>query len=549
MKIGLRAKFCFIFLIFGAALLTSVWMLLNAFAEDVLLEQYADSIDKIVEVTAYRLDLTSEEMETYVRTKKTDARYEEVLAQLNRIREISDLEYVYIVYPIEAEKAVWLFDASGEYGEKLGDPVDRYMMPDFDKVREIYRTGVKSSSLEATETELGRLASFYYPVKDENGKTVAVLGADKSLNDIYTLVMEKVMEVGGRLVLMVAAGMLVLLLFVQFAIIRSIRILKQGVQRMADGERSVRIASRRRDEIGDITAVFNRMSESISRHITEMEELNGAYQKFVPPETFEILHKDSVVKLHLGDQANTSLAILSIEPEAFAEVTQDMSSEETFRYINGILEKTVPSVVKENGTIERFEKAGLCALYRNSAEHALRSAIYACELARKDGGKLAAGIAQGPVMVGVAGHSRRMEIISISEQEKLSAFLMELAEKYHASIFISKSAAEKIEGLKQNYHCRYIGYLKITAADRMEGIVDVFDGDETESRRFKQITKDTFERGVRLFAEENYREARNAFIEVLKQYRKDEVAREYLYRCSQYLQEPEMERNIWFQAI
>lgn len=549
MKIGLRVKFGFFFLMFGCMMLVAVWIMIYMFAGEVFLEHYADSIGKIVDVTAYSLDLTPEDLRLYGESGIPDEHYRDVLKRMNDIREMSKLEYLYIIYPKGTDTAVWLFDASGEGAEQLGNLVENYTSDAFEAVRNIYLTGEKSSNLDSTETDLGSLVSVYYPLKDENGSTIAVLGADKSLYDIMTALVAKMVQISGQMALLIAAGMLVLLLFVQFGVIHSIRRLRQGVQKMADGELGVSIPCRRRDEIGDITAVFNRMSANIKGHIAEVEELNTAYQKFVSPGTFEILQKNSVVEIRLGDQEKTGLTVLSMEPKDFAGMTHDMSSEGTFRYINGILEKTVPAVLNEGGTIERFEKAGLYSLYRNSSEHALRSAILACENLRKNGEKLSAGIAQGPVMVGIAGHSKRMDIISISEQTKIAGFLMEIAEKYHASVLISEMAAKQIPDMETSYHCRFLGYLKITASDRYEGVIDIFDGDEPGERKFKRITKERFEQGVRLFVEKNYQEARRAFIEVLKQYRRDSAAREYLYRCNQYLQEPNEAGELWIEIL
>lgn len=537
MKIGLQGKFVFFFLMFGTAMLAAVWILVYLFAGEVFLDHYADSIGKIVNVTAYGLDLTSKEMRRYGETGVADAHYRKILKQLNEIRELSDLQYLYIIYPKGEKEAVWLFDASGEDAEKLGTPVSDYTSEAFAAVREVYAAGEKNGKLDRTDTDLGKLVSVYCPLGDEKGPTVAVLGADKSLNDIMDAMTEKLMQISVRMGVLIAAGMLVLLLFVQFGIIRSVRRLKQGVQRMSDGELGIQISCRRRDEIGDITAVFNRMSANIKGHIKEVEELNGAYQKFVPPETFEILHKSNIVEIRLGDQAREELTVLSMAPENFKETTQNMTPAETFRYINGILETAVPAVLKEGGTIEHFEKAGLCSLYRNSAAYALKSAVLACENMRKSKGKLTAGIAFGTVMVGIAGHSDRMGLINISEETKISAFLMEIAPKYHASILLSKGAAEQIEGLRKSYHCRFLGYIKITVSGRLEGVVDVFDGDSTEDRRQKQMTKEIFEQGVTYFTERKYEDARESFIEVLKRYRRDSAAREYLSLCNKYLKE------------
>ena len=59
------------------------------------------------------------------------------------------------------------------------------------------------------------------------------------------------------------------------------------------------------------------------------------------------------------------------------------------------------------------------------------------------------------------------------------------------------------------------------------------------SSDLKELTKPLFEHGVELFLSKKFYEARLVFVEVLKQYRKDKAAKEYLYRCDKYYKDPE----------
>lgn len=529
-------------------MLAAIWLVLNLFTQMVYMEHYKDSMARIVDVTAETLDLTPEELRRYGETGIADEHYWEVLEQLKKIREISGFVYLYIIYPTGEDTAVWVFDAE-DNGEELGTSVADYAAEESKAVRETYLTGRESDSLDVTDFDMEKVVSIYYPLKDEEGNTIAVLGADVPLERITQMMEQSLRRVGIQIVLLIAAALCIFLTFVQFGLIRSINRLKQGVQSMARGELDVQLPCRRRDEIGEITAAFNRMSAAICGHVGEMDELNRAYQKFIPSETFKILHKDSVVEIKRGDQAEEILAVLSMEPRGFKERTKNMSSEETFSYINDMLEKIMPPVLSKGGMIERFDKAGICSFYRNHVEYALKSAILACESISGGEEQLSVGIARGKVMVGIAGAGERMNMISISEQKKLSDFLMEIAEKYHATILLCQSVAEEISNLEETYHCRFLGYIKIVSSGRLEGIIDVFDGDLPEERRYKQRTKEQFEQGVRLFCEGNYRGARQAFIEVLRQYRKDDAAKEYLYLCSRYLQEEKDAGDIWIETL
>ena len=546
-KIGLRAKFFFFFLIFGIGMTAAIVLDLSQILAEIYKKTYRDSLMDIAELTEYNFRLTEEQMRYYALTAQTDEEYDSAKRQLAAVRELFDLESCYIIYPTGAHTAVWLMDASEEHSEKVGSEVKDYNDEASDEVRKVYETGKKSERLDILDKEDVSLISVFYPLKARDGATVAVLGVDKRMDALKLELTEALSEVIGHMFLLMLVEVAILLVFVQFGIVRSIRRLKRGAQELSDGNLDVEIMSRRRDEIGDITRVFNRMSASIRGHIGEMEELNAAYQKFIPPETFAILRKKSIADIRLGDQARVNLTVLSMEPKSAKRVMPEFSSEQTFAYINGIFAQTVPAVLAQGGAVWGFEKASICAIYRHTAAHALDAALAAGRNLRKQGESLAAGIARGPVMIGIAGHEACMDIIGISEQNELAARLMELGEEYHASILIGKSAASQISGFRESYHTRFLGYLKLS--ERLEGVYDVYDGDEDEDRRQKQRTKELFEQGVALYIQQDYERAREAFIDVLRLYRRDGAARRYLFLCDRAREDEVCRGDVWFETL
>ena len=85
--------------------------------------------------------------------------------------------------------------------------------------------------------------------------------------------------------------------------------------------------------------------------------------------------------------------------------------------------------------------------------------------------------------------------------------------------------------------------MHLRTSDRAEKIYDVYDGDAMEDRERKDLTKEKFEEGVRRFLAREFYEARLCFIEVLKLYRFDYAAREYLYLCNSFYQNEEGARE------
>ena len=567
-KFGLRAKLTGIFILFGAMILGATILFIRDMVNQIYVEYYNESLSDIAETAAEHLKvlgLGTAEMHAYAQSGVADERYEMVLMEMQEMRERFELESLYIIYPTGEYTAIWFLDASKKDAQKLGDDVNDYAYYESRHVRRVYETGEASREMDWTKIvgdgdddgneNVEYIISAYYPIRDAQGDSVAVLGVDKTELEMKKKIRSSLARVTRMIFLIVMLSTALLILFVQIDMVRPIRHLKRSVQefgegapgaRSADGARS---AERRRDELGEIARTFSRMTDRIGRHIGEMEELSNAYRKLLPPGIFQILHKKSIVEFQLGDQANVDLTVLAMEPKEAGHVMPGLSSEQTFQYINDMLAQTVPAVLEQGGAAWNFDQAGVYSFFQNAASDALDAALSAGRRLQKKGERVAAGIVKGQVMVGVAGHEARMNVISISEQTRVAAFFMRIGEKYHASVLIGRSAAAQIRDFEKRYHVRFLGYLKISASERLEGVYDVYDGDKDEERRNKQRTKADFERGVLLFTQQKHREAREAFIDVLRRWRGDSAAREYLGLCNRVLAGEERGDWVWFEEL
>ena len=102
------------------------------------------------------------------------------------------------------------------------------------------------------------------------------------MDEIQTFLKYSLKNLLVMMALLITGCFLVLLVLVNSSIISPVRILKNGVEKMADGELGVQVPIKSWDEIGEISEVFNRMSFNIGSHIQEIMDLNDGYYKFVP---------------------------------------------------------------------------------------------------------------------------------------------------------------------------------------------------------------------------------------------------------------------------
>lgn len=239
----------------------------------------------------------------------------------------------------------------------------------------------------------------------------------------------------------------------------------------------------------------------------------------------------------LDSQKSISAAVLYANMTDFSDVVLSLEAKEIFRYINTILAKLLPVIEQNGGEADSFSDAGVTALFSQDYRSALICAISMCQEINvlKDSdfnySRFGVGVCYGSVMIGVVGDGKNYSTLTISEYTGLSKYLQSITGKYYSRILITAGYAELIDDFSRRFSSRAVGYVYLTKLKKFEKLYDVYDGDTLEVRNKKRKTKLMFEKGVALFAEKKYDEARLHFVEVLKADRQDQAAKEYIYLC------------------
>lgn len=403
---------------------------------------------------------------------------------------------------------------------------------------------------------LGDWTILLTPVTDEAGNVVAVIETGDTRQSL-----DYAVEQGARqltvLNLSVLAVLAALLSGVIAYSLHPLGILRQRVQEISDGKLGVQAPVRGNDEVSEITRTFNAMSTNVAFRDKEIRLTSEGYSRFVPARVFGLLEKSSIIDVRLEDQTSVEATVLNCSVGAFDQIARDLRSKEMFRLINQVLARLVPVVDGSGGLVDRFDRAGLLAIYTQQPDRALDAAISLCQTLRSARLEEAEGreldfhvtLSAGPAMIGIVGAEKRLEAMTISEHTSFTRFLQPLAGEYGAAVLMTGSAAGLISEFDGRYHARTIGFVRMKTLDRLERLYDVYDGDEETTRRLKEETREQFEKGVALFCSHQYYEARLLFIEVLKKHRRDKAAKNYLYLCDTYYrQQNGGEHPVWLET-
>lgn len=385
------------------------------------------------------------------------------------------------------------------------------------------------------ENETGRWNNRFIPLVLSDGRVYGVLTLSVKGNLLDYRIWQyrrNLRDVSVSLMLVLSLVLiLVLLLF-----LRPLKVLKKSAGQLAAGQLGITVPVRGHDEISAISGAFNQMSLGLASYVRDIQELSDGYYRFIPAKILELLGKQSIQQVALGDEMTRDMTILSVYTVNDGKQGKAWSARTVYQEINRLLEVLVASIADHSGVIEHFEDAGLSAFFTESSGGALDAAIEIQRLLEKQQykGERAIAISYGQVMTGVIGYGNRMEVATISAHSDLAKALRQRGAAYGAKILITHPLYCRISDFERHYHARYLGNVAVSGRDTLERVYDVYDGDDEESFYYKELTKALFEHGVELFVARKFYEARLVFVKVLKQYRKDLASKEYLYRCDKY---------------
>jgi len=107
----------------------------------------------------------------------------------------------------------------------------------------------------------------------------------------------------------------------------------------------------------------------------ELEDLNIANQRFVPNDFLKILGKKSIKDLKLGDQVATKMTVLFSDIRDYTPLSESMTPEENFKFINTYLGRVGPIIKEHGGFISSYLGDGLMALFVNEPQNAITATI------------------------------------------------------------------------------------------------------------------------------------------------------------------------------
>jgi PAS domain S-box-containing protein len=269
-------------------------------------------------------------------------------------------------------------------------------------------------------------------------------------------------------------------------------------------------------------------------------KLTDAARRFVPKEFLSLLGHESIVNVKLGEAVQQEMSVLFSGIRGFSALSESMTPEDNFKFINAYLSRMEPAIIDNQGFIDKYIGDVIMALFSGDADNALKAGIAMLQSladynqhCAKSGYvpiQIGIGINTGSLTLGTVGGQSRMDGTVISDAVNLASRLENLTKKYDVSLFISHHTLARLQD-PTHYSIRLIERLKVKGKSKAVAIFEVLDGEPPEIREVKLATKTKFEEGLLLYYRHSFREAASVFQDVLSINPKDKVAQIYLERC------------------
>jgi len=275
----------------------------------------------------------------------------------------------------------------------------------------------------------------------------------------------------------------------------------------------------------------------------ELQRIHDATKKFVPYDFIELLGRKSILDVMLGDQVQKEVTVMFSDIRSYTTLSEDMSPEQNFRFLNSYLGRVGPIINSHGGFIISFLGDGILALFLNSTSDAIRAGvgiqkviheynIQRVQKARKPI-KLGIGMHYGPLIMGIMGNEKRQEANLVSDTVNTASRMEGLTKYYGSPLIVTESVLNKT---KEPVDCHYrsLGKVQVKGKQNALEIFDVFAGDAPFVMEKKLASQSVFEEGLAKYNIRAFEEATAAFAKVLSKHPEDRAAQLYLSNAIRY---------------
>ena len=290
---------------------------------------------------------------------------------------------------------------------------------------------------------------------------------------------------------------------------------------------------------------YNLIQNSTELLNIHLAKTNKAYARFVPDEFLKFLKHEDIVNVSLGDQVQKKMTVLFSDIRSFTELSEKMSPDDNFKFINSYLKRIGPLVRNNNGFIDKYIGDAVMALFPDKpgdailAAVAMQQEVRLLNESRENKGfepiRIGIGIHFGNLMLGTIGEEERMDSTVISDAVNQASRMEGLTKLFKSLIIVTKDVLEKTDE-KTQY--RNLGRVQVKGKKEAVEIFEILNADPEGERTLKLRTKREYESALNLYQNKDFTGAISLLKEIRMINPSDPVVNLFYERCDEFITSP-----------
>jgi class 3 adenylate cyclase len=274
-----------------------------------------------------------------------------------------------------------------------------------------------------------------------------------------------------------------------------------------------------------------------------MENLYHRTERFVPKKFLEIIKRENIEAVGLGDSAKREITVLFNDIRSFTTLVEKRSPEDAFAFINRYWKFMAPIIRKYGGYIDHYQGDAILAIFANKPQDAVLAAISMMKAlgdfntVQREHNDVAIsmgiGISTGPAMLGIIGEEERQVSGLISDVANTASRVEGLNKLYGSRILLSDTAARD---LPTNLKVQFRKVDKVRLKGKSQ-ITEIYEYIEWQDALKIPLTEylELFSNAFNTYEKGHFKEAENLFAQCLSLNEKDAAAQSLQQRCLKFM--------------
>jgi two-component system sensor histidine kinase ChiS len=278
--------------------------------------------------------------------------------------------------------------------------------------------------------------------------------------------------------------------------------------------------------------------------IEEIKKKTEVFSYFVPKPFLDCLSIGSTLDVKLGDHVQREMSVMFVDIRNFTTISEKLTPEENYNFINNYLKYVEPCIQKNNGFIDKYIGDAILALFYTAEE--AQKAAYDMQKAfhtfNNDYSehlytplKSGIGMHTGSLMLGVIGVPNRMQTTVISDAVNIAARLEQLTAYYGCQMLVSEQFFKGINRSNERIPQRFLGKIRVKGRSQTVHIYELLAPDTDPLAPLKLNGLPFFQKGLEQYFDKIFAEACVNFNLALKECPQDNAAKHYLERSAKYM--------------